>query len=156
MACRPRGDELAGQRFRGIERADSVTLDAHKWLFLPKACGVSSCGTRPRCQRPSRTERVPAATRTASSTPLDTTLEYSRPFRALKLWLAFRVHGAQAFRTAVERNIEPGAVLAEEIRRHDDLQLLGEPQLSIVPFRHAPPGVDLDAHNRRARRRSPG
>jgi aromatic-L-amino-acid decarboxylase len=68
---------------------------------------------------------------------------------ALKLWLAVRVHGAEAIRAAVERNIELGRVLADEIRRHDDLELLGEPELSIVPFRHLPPRVDRDDHNRR-------
>jgi aromatic-L-amino-acid decarboxylase len=81
--------------------------------------------------------------------PLETTLEYSRPFRALKLWLGFRVHGAEAFRSAVERNIELAQVLAAEIARHDDLELLGAPELSIVPFRHVRPGVDPDEHNRR-------
>jgi aromatic-L-amino-acid decarboxylase len=137
------------ERFRGIERADSVTLDAHKWLFLPKACGVFLVRDVGALQA-AFTHRVEYLPREASRLhPLETTLEYSRPFRALKLWLAFRVHGAEAIRAAVERNIELGRVLAEEIRRHDDLELLGEPELSIVPFRHVPPGVDRDDHNHR-------
>jgi aromatic-L-amino-acid decarboxylase len=140
---------LAGERFRGIERADSVTLDAHKWLFLPKACGVFLVRDVGALQA-AFAHRVEYLPREASRLhPLETTLEYSRPFRALKLWLAFRVHGAEAIRAAVERNIELGRVLAEEIRRHDDLELLGEPELSIVPFRHVPPGVDRDDHNHR-------
>lgn len=135
--------------FRGIERADSVTLDAHKWLFLPKACGVFLVRDVGALQAAfaHRAEYLP---REASRLhPLETTLEYSRPFRALKLWLAFRVHGAEAIRAAVERNIELAAVLAEEIERYDDLVLLGRPELSIVPFRHVPRGVDPDGHNRR-------
>lgn len=139
----------AGERFRGIERADSVTLDAHKWLFLPKACGVFLVRDV-RSLQAAFAHRVEYLPREASWLhPLETTLEYSRPFRALKLWLAFRVHGAEAIRSAVERNVQLGQALADEIRRHDDLELLGEPELSIVPFRHLPPDVDLDDHNRR-------
>jgi aromatic-L-amino-acid/L-tryptophan decarboxylase len=139
----------SGEQFRGIERADSVTLDAHKWLFLPKACGVFLVRDVGALQA-AFAHRVEYLPREASWLhPLETTLEYSRPFRALKLWLAFRVHGAEAIRTAVERNIELGRLLAEEIKRHDDLVLLGEPELSIVPFRHVPPGLDPDDHNRR-------
>ena len=79
----------------------------------------------------------------------DITLEYSRPFRALKLWLALRVHGADAFRAAIERNLEQARLLHAAVLERPDLEPLpAAPQLSIVPFRHAPPGVDdLDAHN---------
>jgi aromatic-L-amino-acid decarboxylase len=80
---------------------------------------------------------------------VDITLEYSRPFRALKLWLAFRAHGADAFVAAIERNLAQARLLYETIGRYGDLEALcGAPQLSIVPFRHVPDGVrDLDAHN---------
>ena len=81
---------------------------------------------------------------------VDVTLEYSRPFRALKLWLAFRVHGAEAFRQAIDRNLRQARLLYEEVRRHPDLEALDPPQLSIVPFRHLPAGGgDLDDHNAR-------
>jgi aromatic-L-amino-acid decarboxylase len=138
-----------GERFRGVERADSVTLDAHKWLFLPKACGVLLV------RDPATLRAAFAHTESymphdpAQVYPVDTTLEYSRPFRALKLWLAFRVHGADAIRRAVERNVEQAQLLAREIGRHEDLELLLEPELSVVLFRHAPAGVEVDGHNRR-------
>ncbi len=140
---------IAGERFRGIERADSLTLDAHKWLFLPKACGVFLVRDPDslRAVFGHEVEYIPPEH--GRSNAIETTLEYSRPFRALKLWLAFRVHGAEAIRSAVEQNIELARVLAAEIRRYDDLELLGEPELSIVPFRHRPAGVELDDHNRR-------
>jgi aromatic-L-amino-acid decarboxylase len=138
------------ERFAGSERADSVAIDAHKWLYLPKACSVvlvreagalAGAFAHEEAYMPHEDEELHAA---------DLTLEYSRPFRALKLWLAFRVHGAQAFRDAIERNLDQAHLLAEEIGRHGDLELGLEPQLSIVPFRHVPNGVaDLDAHNLR-------
>ena len=140
---------LVGERFRGIDRADSVTLDAHKWLFLPKACGVFLVRDAA-ALRAVFSHRVDYLPRDQDELhPLETTLEYSRPFRALKLWLAFRVHGSAAIRNAVERTIELAGVLADEVRRHDDLELLADPELSIVPFRHRPAGVDVDEHNRR-------
>ena len=91
------------ERFRGLERADSVTVDAHKWMFVPKACGVVMVRDESTLAAAfgHETSYIPG-TRNA----VDVTLEYSRPLRALKLWLAFRVHGAAKFREAIQRNID--------------------------------------------------
>ena len=97
----------AGHLFAGLDRVDSVTLDAHKWLYLPKACGVLLVRRRgDLVQAFSHEEAYIPHERTGHM--VDITLEYSRPFRALKLWLAFRAHGAQAFRDAVEDNLRAG------------------------------------------------
>ena len=84
---------------------------------------------------------------------VDITLEYSRPFRALKLWLAFRAHGSEAIRAAIERNLGQARLLYDAVAGHAELEhLCGEPQLSIVPFRHVPAGMsegELDEHNAR-------
>ena len=79
----------------------------------------------------------------------DITLEYSRPFRALKLWLAFRAHGAAQFRDAIERNLAEAELLYRHAQASEDFEVMdAPPQLSIVPLRHAPPDVaDLNAHN---------
>ena len=80
----------------------------------------------------------------------DITLEYSRPFRALKAWLAFRAHGAQQFRDAIARNLEEADLLYRRAQSSEDFEVMdAPPQLSIVPFRHAPAGVAVDAHNQR-------
>jgi len=79
---------------------------------------------------------------------VDRTLEYSRPLRALKLWLAFTVHGADAIRNAIERNLDEARLLRTLIEADPRFELLTEPQLSTVCFRHVPPpGADSDAHN---------
>ena len=141
----------AGHLFHGLERSDSVTLDAHKWLFLPKACGVVLVRRREDLQGALAHEEDYVPHDRPDHHMVDITLEYSRPFRALKLWLAFRAHGADAIRGAIERNLRQAKLLYEEVSGCDDLELLcAEPQLSIVPFRHVPPSVDdLDAHNLR-------
>ncbi|MGI8615547.1 MAG: pyridoxal phosphate-dependent decarboxylase family protein, partial [Actinomycetota bacterium] len=80
-------------RFAGVERADSISIDAHKWLYVPKACSLalvrepralSEAFAHEQGYLPHQQHELHAA---------DITLEYSRPFRALKLWLAFRAHG---------------------------------------------------------------
>jgi aromatic-L-amino-acid decarboxylase len=81
---------------------------------------------------------------------VDITLEYSRPFRALKLWLAFRAHGAQAFRDAIEENLRQARLLHDLVLAHESLEpLCGPPPLSIVPFRHVGSGEDVNATNAR-------
>ena len=139
----------AGHLFAGLDRADSVTLDAHKWLYLPKACGVLLVRNRgDLAEAFSHEEAYIPHERTGHM--VDITLEYSRPFRALKLWLAFRAHGAQAFRDAIENNLRQARLLFDLVVEHDDLEpLCGPPPLSIVPFRHRGSGSDVNAHNAR-------
>jgi aromatic-L-amino-acid decarboxylase len=136
--------------FAGLDRADSVTLDAHKWLYLPKACGVLLVRRREDLfDAFSHNESYIPHERTTGHM-VDITLEYSRPFRALKLWLAFRAHGAQAFRDAVEDNLRQARLLYELVLREESLEpLCGPPSLSIVPFRHVRSFEDLNVHNAR-------
>jgi aromatic-L-amino-acid decarboxylase len=134
--------------FAGLADADSVSLDAHKWLYLPKACGVILVRRRGDLHDSFAHEENYLPHEQSEPHAVDVTLEYSRPFRALKLWLAFRAHGAEAFRRALRRNLRQAQLLHEQIGRHDDLEGLAAPELSIVPFRHLPAGIgDADAHN---------
>jgi aromatic-L-amino-acid decarboxylase len=138
------------ERFAGFERADSITIDAHKWLYLPKACGVVLLRDPLALHSAFAHEEAYMPHEEGQFHAVDTTLEYSRPFRALKLWLAFYVHGAQAFREAIAANLAQARLLAETVRRHADLELLLEPELSIVLFRHLQAGVpELHDHNLR-------
>jgi aromatic-L-amino-acid/L-tryptophan decarboxylase len=141
--------QRASREFAGFERADSCSVDAHKWLYLPKACGVvlvkddealASAFAHEQGYLPHQQHELHA---------VDITLEYSRPFRALKLWLAFRAHGAAQFREAIERNLDEADLLYRRLQATEDFEVLeGPPQLSIVPFRHVPPGLsDVNAHN---------
>jgi aromatic-L-amino-acid decarboxylase len=136
-------------RFAGVERAHSVSVDAHKWLYVPKACSVvlvrqerslSEAFAHQEGYLPHQRHELHA---------VDITLEYSRPLRALKLWLAFRAHGAAQFRGAIRRNLAEAALLHREAEARADFETFdAAPHLSIVPIRHVPAGVDdLDAHN---------
>jgi aromatic-L-amino-acid decarboxylase len=139
--------ERAGHLFKGLPRAFSATVDAHKWLYVPKACSVLLMHDV--------TALEDAFSHYEGYMPhgeqlhaVDRSLEYSRPLRALKLWLAFTVHGADAIRAAIERNLEHASLLAELLRADGRFELLVEPQLSAVCFRHLPPRhMNPDAHN---------
>ena len=136
--------------FRGFERAQSVSVDAHKWLYLPKACGIVLVRQEEDLAAAFAHEQGYLPHQRHELHAVDITFEYSRPFRALKLWLALRAHGAAAFREAIQRNLAEARLLYEALAASSDFEALGEPKLSIVPFRHVPADVgDLNEHNQR-------
>lgn len=141
----------SAHRFAGLARVDSISVDAHKWMFVPKACSallvrntaaLASAFSHNEAYIPHDNEALNA---------VDVTLEYSRPLRALKLWLAFRVHGAAAFRRAIEANLHQAQLLYDLAAAHPEFEIRQHrPQLSITPIRHAPSGCpDVDEHNER-------
>jgi aromatic-L-amino-acid decarboxylase len=136
--------------FAGVDRADSVSIDAHKWMFVPKSCSalltrhpeaLAAAFAHDEAYVPHEGE-IPNA--------VDMTLEYSRPLRALKLWLAFRVHGSSQMREAIEGTLDVARYCYDQACEFDDLQVLpAHPTLSTVPIRHVPHECpDLDVHNR--------
>jgi aromatic-L-amino-acid decarboxylase len=131
----------AGPLFAALDRVESATVDAHKWLFVPKACSVLLVRD-PAALRAAFAHREAYIPHVEEEEPhaVDGTLEYSRPLRALKLWLAFTVHGADAIREAIEGNLAEAKLLAELVDADDELELVSEPVLSAVCFRHV--GVD--------------
>ncbi|CAN5462214.1 pyridoxal-dependent decarboxylase [soil metagenome] len=140
--------ERAKPQFAGLERADSATLDAHKWLGLQKSCSLVLVRDPGLLEATFGHEeaymRRPDSVRNA----VERTLEYSRPLRSLKLWLAFRTHGAAAFRAWITGTLELAESFAEGVRASERLELACEPSLSTLCFRHVPGGeIDLDDHN---------
>ncbi|MBI3647291.1 MAG: aminotransferase class V-fold PLP-dependent enzyme [Actinobacteria bacterium] len=135
--------------FEGIDRADSCSIDAHKWLYVPKACSVVLVRQRADLVGAFGHEEGYLPHQRHELHAVDTTLEYSRPFRALKVWLAFRAHGAPQFRAAIRQNLHEAELLYSRAQMTEDFEVLeGPPQLSIVPIRHAPGSVrDVNAHN---------
>ena len=143
-ACAPSAAAL----FDGLDRADSVTVDAHKWLGMQKSCSVVLLRTRGALAAAFGHDEDYLLHEADAANPVDRTLEYSRPIRSLKLWLAFRTYGAQAFRTGIERTLRHARALADAVDADPGLELLCRPTLSTVNFRDRPTSAtDLDAHN---------
>ena len=133
------GSSAAGHLFKGLAKADSVTIDAHKWLFVPKACSivlVKDLGSL--ASTFSHNEAYMPHVGSVLN-PVDVTLEYSRPLRALKLWLGFLTHGANAFAAAIDGNLALAKRVYETARNADDFNVMAHaPQLSIVPVQYYP------------------
>lgn len=137
--------------FRGLDRADSVTVDAHKWLGMPKSSSLLLLREREVLAPAFHHREGYMMHRGEAANAVDSTLEYSRPARSVALWLALRVHGAEAFRRWIEHTLALARHFAEAVRAAPCLELLHEPQLSTVCFRHvaSDESADLDAHNTR-------
>ena len=140
--------ETAQGLFAGLDRADSVTLDAHKWLGLQKSCSVVLVKEAGRLEAAFGHEEAYIRRDTVVRNAVERTLEYSRPLRSLKLWLAFRTYGAASFRAWIEQTLARARELAALVRDAPEFELVCEPTLSTVCFRHLPPGGgDVDRHN---------
>jgi aromatic-L-amino-acid decarboxylase len=139
----------------GIERADSVTLDPHKGLFLPYGNGcllVRDVETLRRSHGSAgdylpEAQHDPDCVDYAALSP-----ELSRGFRGLSVWLPLKLHGFAAFREALDEKLDLARHAADELRRIPEIEIVAEPELSLVAFRHRAPGrspAERDALNRR-------
>jgi aromatic-L-amino-acid/L-tryptophan decarboxylase len=138
----------AASHFAGLERADSATIDAHKWLGVQKSCSVVLLREAGRLQAAFGHEERYMLHEGDVANPVDRTLEYSRPFRSLRLWMAFRVYGARQYRTWIEATLSNARLLTRTLRDSPEFELLHDPMLSTICFRHTPPETDdLDEHN---------
>ena len=149
-------DESKKHLFAGLERADSVSLDPHKWLYVPVDAGCLLF-------------RKDAAARAAFSTEeadyikthgytdeeafafWDYGVELSRRFRALKVWLTLQYYGSRRIAQAIGEDIALAAYLGEIVSSADDFELLAPVELSICCFRYVPEkgmsDADLDRLN---------
>lgn len=140
-ACLP---EKAGL-YEGLDRADSVTLDPHKWLSVPYACGCVLF----------RDENVQIRSFAMDANYLDKTAddayhglyyssmgpELSRPFRALKVWMSLKHRGLEGYREQFRRTIRCAERLHELVGAADDFEELHRPTLFIYSFRYVPPDL---------------
>ena len=123
--------------FAGIERADSFVVDPHKWLFAPFDC-CALVYRDPEDARPAHTQHagyLDVLTDGEEMNPSDYAIGLTRRARGLPFWFSLAVHGTQAYTEAVERTLAVARYAADEIRRREYLELLHEPDLSVVVFR---------------------
>ena len=148
---------LAEAAVRGLERADSVAFDLHKWGYLPIDVAVI-------LTREDRQLREAFSMQAAYLTPetrgilaeggihfADRGIELTRGFKALKVWMTMRAQGTDVLGQHIARNIAQAQYLAGLVRAEKELELLAPVPLNLVNLRYVAPGLDdaaLDALNR--------
>jgi L-2,4-diaminobutyrate decarboxylase len=122
--------------FRGVERADSFIVDPHKWLFAPFDC-CALLYRDPVLGRAAHTQHagyLDPVTVEGEWNPSDFAIQLSRRARGLPFWFSLAVHGTDAYRDAVEHTIDVARAGAALIRAADHVELLVEPDLSVLIF----------------------
>ena len=138
---------------RGIERADSVAFDLHKWMYLPYEVGCTL--VRDQVAHRATFNVTPAYLASfdrgiaAGGFPFaERGVQLSRGFRALKVWMSLKAHGVDAFARLIEQNVRQAAYLAELITAHPRLELLAPAPLNVVCFRYNARGANDAELNR--------
>jgi aromatic-L-amino-acid decarboxylase len=135
--------------YKGIERADSLAVDPHKWLFVPVECG---CALVRDVQAMRETfSLVPPYLRDDTALPWfsEFGFQQSRGFRALKLWMTLQQIGEKGYRELITHDVAMARALQEKIRGRADFELIAAGPLSVTCFRFVADGVeDVDALNR--------
>ncbi|MDX1584326.1 MAG: aminotransferase class I/II-fold pyridoxal phosphate-dependent enzyme, partial [Thermoanaerobaculia bacterium] len=151
--------ERGKRRLRGIERADSLSLDPHKGLFVPYGSGsllVRDLGALRRAHSV-HADYLPDMQQDDQRVDFcEISPELSRGFRGLRVWLPIKLAGIDAFRSALDEKLDLASHAHERLLEIEEVELVAAPQLSVVAFRWKPAGVDgeeLDDLNRELLRR---
>jgi glutamate/tyrosine decarboxylase-like PLP-dependent enzyme len=134
----------------GIERADSISFDPHKWLYTPQS---SACLLVRDPATLLRSFSIDAAYVRDDASLSGRGLnigelgpQWSRAFLALKVWLSLAAHGTEAYGRRIAHDVELARYLDERVRAHPDLEPMCPVTLSIACYRYAPAGAGLDDH----------
>jgi len=121
--------------FAGIEEADSFIVDPHKWLFAPyDACALVYRNPELAKQVHSQHASYLDTLKDDNWSPSDYAIHLTRRTRGLPFWFSLAAHGTDAYTVAMEQTLTVAKQAAELVRAHPNLQLLFEPELSIVAF----------------------
>ena len=134
----------------GISRADSVVLDPHKGLFLPYGTGSLLVRNRDTLRRAHALSADYMPPMQDDPDLVDFNLvspELSRDWRGLRVWLPIAMHGIAPFRRNLEEKLELTRWATEELRKIPGVEIVAEPQLSIVAFRLTRPDLDAEEEN---------
>jgi len=139
--------------FRGVERADTLVVNPHKWLFTPFDCSVLYCRRMDVLRQ--AFSLVAEYLKTTETAPvknlMDTGIQLGRRFRALKLWMVLRYFGAAGIRHRLEAHVNLARMFAGWLDAAEGWERLAPVPFSVVCFRHRPAGTDdnavLERHN---------
>ena len=122
-------------RFDGVEAADSFIVDPHKWLFAPfDACALVYRNPELAKQAHSQHASYLDTLKDENWSPSDYAIHLTRRTRGLPFWFSLAAHGTDAYTEAMEQTLTVAKQAADLVRNHPNLELLFEPELSIVAF----------------------
>lgn len=129
--------------FAGVEQADSVIVDPHKWLFAPfDACAlIYRDPALALLAHTQKAEYLDTITEKADWNPSDLGVQLTRRARGLPLWYSLATYGTDEYRAAIEYGITLARRIADEIESRPGLSLVRDPQLSVVVFRREGWGI---------------
>ena len=130
--------ERGKESLRGLNRADSITLDPHKWLFQSFECGCVLVRDRAvlKSAFQIKADYLRDVHRVVEEfNPCDHGVQLSRSFRALKVWLSLETFGVAAFRAAITRGFELAEIAERELRARDGWEILSPAQMATICFR---------------------
>jgi glutamate/tyrosine decarboxylase-like PLP-dependent enzyme len=144
----------APAKFTGLDLADSLSLDPHKWLYQSLDCGCllyrDASAAQAAFAHTGDYARALSADPVEGFAFFEESVELSRRFRALRLWLSLRYHGFKAFREAIQKDLDLAQRLAARVAKQFGLELLARVELSAVCFRYKGAGsLSEDELNRR-------
>ncbi|MFX0209266.1 MAG: pyridoxal phosphate-dependent decarboxylase family protein [Candidatus Hodarchaeota archaeon] len=136
----------------GMERADSVAFDFHKWMYMNYAAGcVLIKSAKDHYQSffltPAYLARVPRGVAGTERWRTDYGVEMSDEFKTLKIWMSLKEHGINKYGRLVEQNIQQAKYLTRLIEQDENLELLAPTSMNIVCFRYRKGGVDQEQLN---------
>ncbi|BBM87789.1 pyridoxal phosphate-dependent decarboxylase family protein [Candidatus Uabimicrobium amorphum] len=142
--------ERGKKQLQGIERADSIALDPHKWLFQPFEIGCTIVRNTEHLR--DTFQILPEFLQDAHQHDreinfCDHGIQLSRSFRALKLWLSFKVFGLKAFSDAIDMGFDLAEFAAQQVEKNSHLQLVTPAQMALLSFRYYDEGCDEEALN---------
>jgi glutamate/tyrosine decarboxylase-like PLP-dependent enzyme len=133
----------------GLDQADSIAVDPHKWLFQPFECGCILLRDRALLPRTFSARHDYMQDGAVSDVNLcDYGIQLTRGFRALKLWLSLKIFGLGAFRAAIDHGLAMGKFTETLLRAHDSFELVTSANLGIVSFRYRAAGLSAEALDR--------
>jgi glutamate/tyrosine decarboxylase-like PLP-dependent enzyme len=138
---------------KGIQRANSLAFDMHKWMYMPYEIGCVLVADREQHRHafsltPEYLVHQPRGVGGGATWFSDYGIQLSRGFRALKAWMSIQEHGIEKYGRMIWQNVEQARYLAEFVVQHPSLELLAPAPANIVCFRYVSTGLDQETLNR--------
>ncbi len=143
--------DLGKTKLSGIERADSITLDPHKGLFLPYGTGAILVKSQEDLKHTFSHQADYIPEKAEQNTLWDfseLSLELTRPTRGLAIWLPFKMHGVQAFRQTLQEKLDLANYFYQKLKQQKCWKIIAPPELSLTVFKFDNTDLSIEALNK--------